>query len=47
MYSIRSSLCKKYCDIHIKGNNIKANNIIGKLMIFKSKELYQIDQMHN
>jgi shikimate kinase len=47
MYSIRSLLCKKYCDIHIKGNNIKANNIIDKLMTFKSKELYQIDKMHN
>ena len=39
LYEIRSELCKSYCDIHIKNNNITINQVIRAIMTFKSKHV--------
>ena len=39
LYKIRYELCKKYCDIHIKSNNITINQVIRNIMTFKSSNV--------
>ena len=39
LYEIRTELCKKYCDIHIKGNNIKINEVVRNVMEYYSRQL--------
>ena len=39
LYKIRYELCKKYCDIHIKSNNISIDQVINNIITFKTSRV--------